>query len=61
MIIAIPKVIPRNVQFNGTTEVKCNIKSPAQLVKGPGKTGKKDPIIPRIANRKPTISKNISI
>jgi len=35
--------------------------NPTQLVKGPGSTGKKDPIIPRQTKTKPRSNKKISI
>jgi hypothetical protein len=41
--------------------VKCIINKPNQPVNGPGKTGKKEPIRPSITNKKPIVSKNISI
>lgn len=45
----------------GTTEVKCKTNKPNQPVKGPGKTGKKEPIIPNKAKRNPMKSKKMSI
>ena len=45
----------------GTTDVKCNNNKPIQPVNGPGKTGKKEPIIPSSTKTKPTSNKKISI
>ena len=59
MAIAIAKVIPKKVQFIGTAEVVCKMSRPAQLVMGPGKTGRKDPIIPSKATKKPMIKRKI--
>ena len=41
--------------------IKYSTKSPSQLVKGPGKTGKKLPIIPRIIKELASMIKKISI
>jgi hypothetical protein len=55
------KVTPRKVQSIGITFVKCKIIKPSQLVSGPGKMGKKEPIIPKQTKKKPSNSKKISI
>jgi hypothetical protein len=41
--------------------VRCKIKSPTQLVSGPGKTGKKLPIIPKTIKIEAAKTKSISI
>ena len=58
---ATKKVIIRKVQFMGTASVRCRIKSPTQLVRGPGRTGKKLPMIPRIIKKRPKKRRKISI
>ena len=60
-MIAKAKVIPRKVQSIGIILVECKSNNPTQLVKGPGKTGKNEPIIPKQTNTKPKSNKNISI
>ena len=45
----------------GITLVKCSSNKPTQPVKGPGSTGKNEPIIPIVVKRNPTMSKKISI
>ena len=59
--IATAKVIPKKVQFIGTAEVRCSNSNPNQPVKGPGNTGKKEPIIPNNINKKPMNKRKISI
>lgn len=61
MAIAISNVVIKKDLFMGTASVKCAIKSPNQLVIGPGKTGKKLPIIPSSIKRVAIIIKIISI
>lgn len=61
MNAAMAKVIPRNVQSKGIICVMYNSNRPIQLVKGPGKTGKNEPIIPSIRNTSPISIKKISI
>ena len=45
----------------GTALVRYNNNKPNQPVIGPGKTGKKDPAIPKRVRRKPTMIRIISI
>lgn len=45
----------------GTTLVKCRIKRPTQLVKGPGKMGKKLPKMPKTINTSENEIKKMSI
>ena len=59
--MAMARVMPKKVQFIGTASVRCNSNRPTQLVTGPGKTGKNEPMIPSKATKKPTMSKKISI
>ena len=61
MNMANTNVMIRNVQFIGMASVKCKIKSPNQLVRGPGSIGKKLPIMPRAINIEATKTKSISI
>jgi len=51
----------KNVMLTGIASVNFRIKKPAQLVKGPGKTGKKLPMTPRTINRKEITIKKMSI
>ena len=58
---ATAKVTPKKVESIGTILVKCNNNKPTQLVKGPGKIGKNEPMIPRQTKTNPRSNKNISI
>ena len=58
---AIQNVKIKKDQFIGTAFVRCKIKSPTQLVRGPGKMGKKLPIKPRTMKRKDIAIKKKSI
>ena len=55
------KVIIKNDLSMGMASVKCIIKSPSQLVSGPGKIGMKLPIMPRNIISAAIIIKIISI
>lgn len=59
--MAIPRVMPKNVQESSTAFVKCNTNKPNHPVNGPGNTGKKEPIRPNIVRKKPSITNNISM
>ena len=59
--MATAKVMPKKVQLSGTTEVKCSNSSPNHPVKGPGKTGKKEPITPSNTKTSPNSNKKRSI
>ena len=61
MSMAIPKVIPKKDQVNSTAFVRCSSNKPSHPVNGPGKTGIKEPISPKPARQKPSITKNISM
>ena len=54
-------VITRKVQVISITLVKCSRSRPTQLIGGPGKMGKKLPIMPTIISIKPSVNKKISI
>ena len=54
-------MIPKKVQFIGIVFVMCNSNKPNHPVKGPGNTGKNEPIMPKHTNTKPISNKNISI
>jgi|TARA_B110000967_G_C18820335_1_gene528344 hypothetical protein len=41
--------------------VKCSVSRPTHPVKGPGRTGKKEPMIPSVTKKKPKKSKKISM
>jgi hypothetical protein len=51
----------RKLQFIGMALVRWRIKSPTQLVSGPGKTGIKLPIMPSAMNKNEITIKNISM
>src|SRR5680860_1169108 len=53
--------MPKNVQFWGMASVRCNSKSPTQLIGGPGSKGRKLPSMPTSMRTNPIISNAISI
>ncbi len=60
-MIAIINVVNKNILFIGIASVIWRIHKPNQPVSGPGRIGKKEPIIPKQEKRKAMNSKNESI